>query len=106
MSIIDDATAIVQRTFRSNATKVNLIRRVRDIGSGDHPDDPFEVFYLAVLSLVQSGQRRQSEVRPVRRWLVRHGYARLAGEFSIPDFRHDGRDWVVANHPMNLEAIR
>jgi len=105
MSALDDARSIVERTFRANPAKVNLICRIGEIGEDEFPDDGFVVFYLAILSLIQSGQRNQPEVRPVRRWLVRHGYAQPASEWDIPDFQHDRRQWVVTNHPMSLEAI-
>lgn len=103
---IDEAISIVRRTFRSRDARAELVRRIHDIGSFEPRDDPFEIFYLACLSLVQSGQRNQSHVRPVRRWFVRHGYATQAGEWDVPEFQHDGRQWVVRNHPVNLGAIR
>lgn len=93
---------IIRSTFRSCDARRELSRRAGEILSGGERWSESEagvVFYLAVLALMQSGQRAQPRVRPVRRWLVRQGIAVRAAAFVPADFQHDGQRWGIRNHP-------
>ena len=104
---IEEAVGIAERTF-SDASRSEVTSSIHNIYLSGIPDalDAFEVFYLAVLSVVHSGQE-SSDVEPIWTWLVTFGYARQAGEIEFADFTlTNGSRWIVCNHPFNLESIR
>lgn len=107
MSTIEEAVAIAERTFsESDISRSEVIASIRDIEQAGVPEvlDAFAVFYLAVLSVVHSGQE-SNDIEPIWNWLVTFSYAREAGEV-FPDFTlKDGSRWVVSNHPIDLRLF-
>lgn len=97
-TIRDEVLEVINHHFRSEATRRELTERVEDLMVGEIPGDPDVIFYLAVLTVIQSGLRDQPRVRPIRRWLVTRGIAVEPGDFEVADFVHDGRRWVMRNH--------
>lgn len=98
-SIWVETVAVIEDQIRSVPAREELrLRAHRLMGSKDLPDDPNLIFYLAVLALVQSGQRDARRVAAVRRWLIRETVAVEACGWDVADFRHDCKSWVIRNH--------